>query len=88
MFENTNEFTQRRVEANYRQSFCHKVIYFFICECLVLLFDFLQSDWLQEQAAFYEILTVLQNDKPKSEDYFQVQKLPKRLQNPPYRPSR
>jgi hypothetical protein len=48
MFENTNDFTQRRVEANYRHSFCHKVIYFFIFECLVLLFDFLQSDWLQD----------------------------------------
>ena len=35
-------------------------IYFFICACLVIFFDFLQSDWLQQRAAFYDILTVVQ----------------------------
>ena len=34
--------------------------YFFICACLVIIFDFLQSDWLQQRAAFYDILTVVQ----------------------------
>ena len=35
-------------------------IYFFICACQVIFFDFLQSDWLQQRAAFYDILTVVQ----------------------------
>ena len=35
-------------------------IYFFICACLLIFFDFLQSDWLQQRAAFYDILTVVQ----------------------------
>ena len=26
----------------------------------MIFFDFLQSDWLQQQAAFYDILTVVQ----------------------------
>jgi hypothetical protein len=38
------------------------------------IFYFLQSDWLQQRAAFYDILTVIQelffSDKPRSEDYF------------------
>ena len=34
--------------------------YFFICACLLIFFDFLQSDWLQQRAAFYDILTVVQ----------------------------
>ena len=42
-----------------------------------VFFDFLQSDWLQERAAFYDILTVVQKrffcDKPSSEDNFQTQ---------------
>jgi hypothetical protein len=29
----------------------------------VVFFDFLQSDWLQQRAAFYDILTVAQNKK-------------------------
>jgi hypothetical protein len=33
---------------------------FFICACPVIFFDFLQSDWLQQRAAFYDILTVVQ----------------------------
>jgi hypothetical protein len=38
----------------------------------------LQSDWLQERAAFYNILSVAQksyffSDKPRSEDNFQTQ---------------
>jgi hypothetical protein len=42
------------------------------------IFDFLQSDWLQQRAAFYDILTVVQkcyffSDKPRSEDNFQTQ---------------
>ena len=36
------------------------MIYFFICACLLIFFDFLQSDWLQQRAAFYDILTVVQ----------------------------
>ena len=37
------------------------VYYFFICACLlILIFDFLQSDWLQQRATFYDILTVVQ----------------------------
>ena len=35
----------------------NKVNYFFICACQVIFFDFLQSDWLQQRAAFYDILT-------------------------------
>ena len=35
-------------------------IYFFIFACLLIFFDFLQSDWLQQRAAFYDILTVVQ----------------------------
>ena len=35
-------------------------IYFFICACLLIFFYFLQSDWLQQRAAFYDILTVVQ----------------------------
>ena len=27
---------------------------------LLIFFDFLQSDWLQQRAAFYDILTVVQ----------------------------
>ena len=34
--------------------------YFFICACLLIFFDFLQSDWLQQRAAFYDILTAVQ----------------------------
>ena len=30
--------------------------YFFICARLELFCDFLQSDWLHERAAFYDIL--------------------------------
>ena len=33
---------------------------FLICACLVIFFDFLQSDWLQQWAAFYDILSVVQ----------------------------
>ena len=36
-----------------------KIIYI-ICACLLIFFDFLQSDWLQQRAAFYDILTVVQ----------------------------
>ncbi len=36
------------------------IYYFFICACLVIFFYFLQSDWLQQRAAFYDILTVVQ----------------------------
>jgi hypothetical protein len=36
----------------------------------VIFFDFLQSDWLQQRAAFYDILTVVQK---KTEDNFQTQ---------------
>jgi hypothetical protein len=32
-----------------------QVHYFFICVELVLFCDFLQFDWLREQAAFYDI---------------------------------
>ena len=48
----------------------------------MIFFDFLQSDWLQQRAAFYDILTVVQNfgpkelffrEKPRSEDNFQTQ---------------
>ncbi len=35
-------------------------IYFFMCACLVIFFYFLQSDWLQQREAFYDILTVVQ----------------------------
>ena len=31
-----------------------------VLACLVIFFDFLQSDWLQQRAAFYDILTVVQ----------------------------
>ena len=46
----------------------------------MIFFDFLQSDWLQQRAAFYDILTVVQKprsednfEKPRSEDNFQTQ---------------
>ena len=39
---------------------CHNFHYCFICACLLIFFDFLQSDWLQQRAAFYDILTVVQ----------------------------
>ena len=39
---------------------CNITVYFFICACLVIFFDFLQSDWLEQRAAFYDILTVVQ----------------------------
>ena len=35
-------------------------VYFFICACQVIFFYFLQSDWLQQRAASYDILTVVQ----------------------------
>ena len=35
-------------------------IYFFLCACLLIFFDFPQSDWLQQRTAFYDILTVVQ----------------------------
>ena len=38
----------------------NNIFYFFICACLLIFFDFLQSDWLQQRAAFYDILTVVQ----------------------------
>ena len=40
----------------------HKLIHLFIfyCACLVIFLDFLQSDWLQRRAAFYDILTAVQ----------------------------
>ena len=63
--------------------------YFFICACLVIFFDFLQSDWLQERAAFYDILTVVQksyffSNKPRSEDNFQTQNTTQKVENRPY----
>ena len=41
------------------QCISRKII-FFTCACLVIFFDILQFDWLQERAAFYDILTVVQ----------------------------
>ena len=40
-------FTLRNWDNTERKN---KYIYFFICACLVIFFDFLQSDWLQERA--------------------------------------
>ena len=48
------------VQLLYDGSIVNNPIYFFICACLVIFFDFLQSDWLQQRAAFYDILTVVQ----------------------------
>jgi hypothetical protein len=67
-----------REHANPDYFFVNIHIYFFICACLVIFFDFLQSDWLQQRAAFYDIVTVVQksyffSDKPRSEDNFQTQ---------------
>ena len=33
---------------------------YFIFACLVTFFYFLQSDWLEQRAAFYDTLTVVQ----------------------------
>jgi hypothetical protein len=69
----------------------NKFIYFFICACLVIFFDFLQFDWQQQRATFYDILTVVQKsyflatNRGASEDNFQTQNYPKKFKNPPYR---
>ena len=66
------------------------LFYFFICACLVIFFDFLQSDWLQQRAAFYDILTVVQKSYFFAKNrgvktIFKLKTLPKKFKNPPYR---
>jgi hypothetical protein len=46
--------------------------------------NFVQSDWLQERGALYDILTVVQN-KPRSEHNFQTQNTTQKVKNPAYR---
>ena len=43
-----------------RKSWIPKYMYLFFYLCLVIFFDFLQSNWLQQRAAFYDILTLVQ----------------------------
>ena len=52
--ENINKYKYK-----YRYKYTILIIYFFICACLLIFFDFLQSDWLHQRAAFYDILTVV-----------------------------
>ena len=52
----------------------------------MIYFYFLQSDWLQQRAAFYDILTawskrVIFSDKPRSEDNFQTQNTTQKIEN-------
>jgi hypothetical protein len=66
------------------------IIYFFICACLVIFFDFLQSDWLQQRAAFYDILTMVQKSYFFAKNrgvktIFKLKTLPNKFKNPPYR---
>jgi hypothetical protein len=61
----------------------------FIGACLVIFFDFLQSDWLQEWAAFYNLLTVVQNcyflaTNRGVKTIFKLKTLHKKLKNRPY----
>ena len=63
---------------------------FIICACLVIFFYFLQSDWLQQRAAFYDILTVVQKSYFFAKNrgvktIFKLKTLPKKFKNPPYR---
>ena len=53
---------KKKLYYGYHGENCSKNInnYFFICACLVIFFGFLKSDWLQQRAAFYDILTVVQ----------------------------
>jgi hypothetical protein len=70
--------------------FAIKNNYFFICACLVIFFDFLQSDWLQQRAACYDILTVVQKSyffakNRGMKTILKLETLPKKFKNPPYR---
>jgi hypothetical protein len=72
-----NPMPDLREHATHDYFFVNIHIYFFLCACLVIFFDFLQSDWLQQRAAFYDIVPVVQksyffSDKPRSEDNFQT----------------
>jgi hypothetical protein len=55
------------------------------------IFDFLQSDWLQERAAFYDILTVVQNSwgvfgtNRAAKTIFKLKTLSKKFKNRRYR---
>jgi hypothetical protein len=65
-------------------------VYFFIGACLVIFFDFLQSDWLQQRATFYDILTVVQKSyflatNRGVKTIFKLKTLPKKFKNAPYR---
>jgi hypothetical protein len=55
----------------------YSFLFFYLCMPSDI-FYFLQSDWLQQRAAFYDISTVVQksyffSNKPRSEDNFQTQ---------------
>jgi hypothetical protein len=55
----------------------------------VIFFDFLQSDWLQQRAAFYDILTVVQKSyflatNRGMKTIFKLKTLPKKFKNAPY----
>jgi hypothetical protein len=54
------------------------------------IFDFLQSDWLQQRAAFYDILTVVQKSyflatNRGAKTIFKLKTLIKKFKNPLYR---
>jgi hypothetical protein len=79
-----------REHANPDYFFVNIHIYFFICACLVIFFDFLQSDWLQQRAAFYDIVTVVQKryflaTNRGVKTIFKLKTPPKKFKNPPYR---
>jgi hypothetical protein len=63
---------------------------FFIYACPVIFFDFLQSDWLQQRPAFYDILTVVQKSYFFAKNWgvktiFKLKRLLKKFKNPLYR---
>jgi hypothetical protein len=68
----------------------HKDNYFFICARLVIFFDFLQSDCLQQRAAPFTISwTVVQKSYFLAKNrgvktIFKLNTLPKMFKNPPY----
>jgi hypothetical protein len=54
------------------------------------IFDFLQSDWLQQRAAFYDVLTVVQKSyflvtNRGVKAIFKLKTLPKKFKNSSYR---
>ena len=77
------------LKLSIRQPGCSSVLiicflFFYLCTPILIFFYFLQSDWLQERAAFYDILTVVQknifSDKQRSKDNFQTQNTTRKIE--------